>query len=392
MTFLLLFDMRVCETLYYHCIDDSKYIQEIKGALKEIGLELFDETTQFKYELKSSFKESDIYKKGYIFVNSLEKKKKSNIKLIPKEDIYIFKDLRKHSYIENLFNENDNNIDNNGKNTIYNIEDLYCNNKNIVEKAVRQFWNLDFNQLKEKFPELESYSQFFKEYINGYKFEICTYSDPTIIDIYEGLLCFFEKLSKEIYNIKDEYIGSDLFEPLKLSDKIVDITREKIIKDNLDYYGEGVSQINDCVSDLQLNLEKCNWYVYNDNFGTTEEKKFVKFFNDNINILEKKYNEIYLIRNERFISLYSFNEGKRFEPDYILILKNKNENKIVFIEPKGQHLLLNDAWKEEFLLELKEKVKEQNYNNEKYKIEGLPFFNAVDNEQLKKFKKSFFDL
>ena len=56
-----------------------------------------------------------------------------------------------------------------------------------------------------------------------------------------------------------------------------------------------------------------------------------------------------MIRNERKYHLYSFDDGKRFEPDYILILGNKStvvEQQQIFIEPKGQHLIDNDIWKE----------------------------------------------
>ena len=95
-----------------------------------------------------------------------------------------------------------------------------------------------------------------------------------------------------------------------------------------------------------------------------------------------KYDKIYLVRNERQIHLYSFEGGERFEPDYILYLCKNHadsmEQLIVFVEPKGTHLLKNDQWKEDFLLELKEKavpvVTFVDDNN--YKIWGFHFFNT----------------
>ena len=89
------------------------------------------------------------------------------------------------------------------------------------------------------------------------------------------------------------------------------------------------------------------------------------------------YETVYLIRNERKYHLHSFDDGKRFEPDYILILGNKStiiEQQQIFIEPKGQHLVDNDIWKEHFLLQLEKGSKciaYPDYDN--YSVKGLPF-------------------
>ncbi len=68
------------------------------------------------------------------------------------------------------------------------------------------------------------------------------------------------------------------------------------------------------------------------------------------------YEEIYLIRSERSFALYSFKDGQRFEPDFVLYMKNKNKDKNVtyqiFIEPKGDQLLILDKRKEDFLIQI----------------------------------------
>jgi type III restriction enzyme len=48
--------------------------------------------------------------------------------------------------------------------------------------------------------------------------------------------------------------------------------------------------------------------------------------------------------------LYSLKDGRRFSPDYLLIINdvvNKQMYYQVIIEPKGGHLLEQDNWKEE---------------------------------------------
>lgn len=56
------------------------------------------------------------------------------------------------------------------------------------------------------------------------------------------------------------------------------------------------------------------------------------------------------------MAFYSYREGGRFEPDFVLILQRQTEGRReqiqVLFEPKGDQLLEEDAWKEDFLLEI----------------------------------------
>jgi type III restriction enzyme len=73
--------------------------------------------------------------------------------------------------------------------------------------------------------------------------------------------------------------------------------------------------------------------------------------------LHAKYEgaEIYLIRNELDYWLFSPQDGRRFSPDYMLIVNDVQNGEMyyqVLAEPKGGHLLEQDAWKEEALISL----------------------------------------
>lgn len=122
-----------------------------------------------------------------------------------------------------------------------------------------------------------------------------------------------------------------------------------------------------------------DWYVYKENYGSSEEKFLVKFLDNEMPELEKKYQEIYLLRNERFFKLYRFSDGKATEPDFVLFLTEKEtEEDLIyqlFIEPKGEQLLLKDSWKEEFLKEIEEDAKVELYQNERFRLIGMPFYN-----------------
>jgi len=76
--------------------------------------------------------------------------------------------------------------------------------------------------------------------------------------------------------------------------------------------------------ELQYDVETADWYAYSENYGTSEEKRFVKYIASQIDDLKAKYEgpEIYLIRNELDYWLFSPQDGRRFSPDYMLIVND----------------------------------------------------------------------
>ena len=82
-------------------------------------------------------------------------------------------------------------------------------------------------------------------------------------------------------------------------------------------------------------------------------------FDAKVEELKEKCDKVFLIRNEQKLKIYAFEDGKPCEPDYILILEKNGitmEQQHIFIEPKGQHLVETDKWKEDFLNQLEEKA------------------------------------
>jgi type III restriction enzyme len=79
--------------------------------------------------------------------------------------------------------------------------------------------------------------------------------------------------------------------------------------------------------------------------------------------------------------LYSFDGGERFEPDYLMFLGHRNgtgtEQYQIFVEPKGNHLLEVDKWKEDFLLQIESRgiPKKTFADDNKYRVWGFPFYN-----------------
>lgn len=371
---------RILETMFFHSIDDSKYISELKKALIEIGLQEKN-MIERKYILKDKFKNTDFYNHGYVFSNSRIEKTRENIYEIEEDlkyKVFYPKIKNKNAKIENLIDNKNEKISDNIEIKKMRLNEI---DYNILSGSAIYFNELKFNVLKEKYLNLKTLKEFLTDenYLGniGIEFKYVKGSEITGKDIYKELKQeVFPAICKHISEIKIEYEGREEFKPYKIKDVIKDKT---IYLSSISNDGKGESQIKTFNSEFKLDLSIEDWYVYDDNYGTGEEKSFIKYFKTEIKPkLDKKNLEYYVIRNERFseLAIYSFDEGKRFEPDYLLFIKNKNnddksEEYQIYAEPKGEYLLLEDKRKEDFLLEIEEKQKTAKNN---HKIIGLPFF------------------
>jgi type III restriction enzyme len=133
-----------------------------------------------------------------------------------------------------------------------------------------------------------------------------------------------------------------------------------------------------------------DWFVFEEIVWSSEEKYFVDLFEKKIKELQNKYEEIYLIRSERAFPIYSFDKWERFEPDFVLFMKAKENKKSltyqVFIEPKwnqfkdSQWLFWENSgewWKQKFLLEINDTAEILDLNFGNYKLIWLPFYNKL---------------
>lgn len=132
------------------------------------------------------------------------------------------------------------------------------------------------------------------------------------------------KISNRISDIEETYEGTKEFKPRKLCE----VFRDKTVSYTDPHGdGQGVLQSNGAISEhLKVNLSNEDWFVFTDNYGTSEEKEFVAYFKDHVQDLKNKYDKVYLIRNERQLKLFPFNGGERFEPDYVLIMIKQEGN------------------------------------------------------------------
>lgn len=183
---------------------------------------------------------------------------------------------------------------------------------------------------------------------------------------------------------KVEFKGTRLFNPYMIKDKFTDKTLNFALDEGGDMeFGRSMNDAGETA--YHLDLSKRDWYVFDDCFGTSEEKLLIQFIDKRYDDLKKKYSDVYLIRNEKHFKLYNFDDGRPLEPDFVLYLVGKEKQDTMhyqaFIEPKGSHLLKADEWKEKFLVSIKASFEiEQLFTNKKYVVWGLPFYNSASRE------------
>lgn len=353
--------LKIIEELYYHSKHNPRYIQELTTALKEYGIMPYEEK-EIVLKVKPTIKNTEFWKKGVLFVNKRVEADRSGIKTV--DDIKIDKTYKyklptgfvKEDVILKEGETNSKSLETTTK--TFQLGDF---GDTILRKAMAKLDFYRFNNLKKYFPSLTSSSEFI-ESLKSITVDITSSKEKldnlTPEDKLKVCLNVLMQLENEILNEYVEYKGTEIFIPIEIK-KIV---RDKQLKINVGDYGDqeyGVPMSNPKHPDLQLNIADKDWYIYDENYGTYEEKSFVKFIDGVIEDLKKEYSEVYLLRNASLFKIYRFSDGKAMEPDFLLFLKKENSDEIeqyqLFIEPKGEHLIKTDQWKEDFLKEIEKK-------------------------------------
>ena len=385
---------RTLETMYFHSKNDSRYISELKNALIETGLQAPDPIV-LEYRLKDEFKDSDFYKKSYVFSNKRLLKGRGEVHSLEpsmRTKTYHYTALSGKGNIVNLIGDdtaNTSSIKTNLKSI--KLKDI---DYNILLGAIECFEELRFDILKEKYPSLKSIKEFLTsdEFLGNSNVEV-TYSQDAINGkiLFSAVKHALVKVASHVMAIKPEYVGSKEFEPKQL--KVI-LKDKKISLGKIEGNGgKGNSQNNCSNEEYRLDLTSESWYVFNDNYGTSEEKLFVKYFKTNIEPkLKEKNLEYYVVRNERIpeLAIYSFEAGERFEPDFLMFIrKQRSEGCLTYqgyVEPKGKQLLDNDDWKEDFSMQIEKEHSVTGLFVDDYKIIGFPFFN--NDNRMDEFEKA----
>ena len=385
----------ICETLLYHCMQEAKYISELKLALKQTGLLPDDEPIRVDYKIKNDFKKTQAYLEGYVFINERVEVSRDTVHSLPyniANQTILFNCSA--SAVTGMLMNDDVSETSGREKEIQNLKlkEIWYP---IVFKAFRCYHStLSFDKVKKQFPHLSTIEEFLTSDNYLGNINIGFNKDKGVElkndDLLEGCKKAFQAISDYITKIEITFKGTDKFTGKPISKAFADRTRNYTKEKGDESWGNGVSQASSLVDErYRIDLIDKDWYVYNDNCGTSEEKKFVKYFSTIVDKLKKEYEQVYLIRNELEIAIYDFDTGDKFEPDFVLLLRKKKKDEKfmsvnLFIEPKGEHLLEHDAWKNKFMLELHDKgIPTTTYvEDDEYLIWGTPLYNENATKQL----------
>lgn len=386
-------ELRVCEELYYHSAYNPRYIQELNTALEEIGIKA-KQSIERPMKLKPDFKQTSFYKAGFIFLNEQQKYNREDVFSLKSTIIeQTHKISLKTGYTKSsvAFGKTET-ASADRKEKEYKLSDF---GEHIIRKAINRLEFYQFSNLKKLLPNLNSISEFITstDYLGKIKLDVSglpeQISNLTPKEKLEASVRVLEDISSVLASDKIEYKGSKEFKPYMVKDKFKDKVLNFTVNESEDKeYGK--SMINPTETSYHLDLSKRDWYVFEDCFGTSEEKLLIKFIDKAYEKLKPKFEEVYLVRNERHFKIYNFEDGRPTEPDFVLFLVNHNPEESlhyqIFIEPKGGHLIKQDEWKENFLKQLRaEHSLEQLWKGKNYIIWGMPFFNET-------LRKTEFDL
>lgn len=368
------------ERLDYHAIYDSEFIAQLNNELQDLGLGLIEKekttipltpTKRFKcyYASNTKDKNKNLFNKDYS--GHVEATLKSL-------HVPLFGFIVREKKVD--FKE-----ENKGDRTYYIPHTLNKIPINYFLKALN-LKNLDFKTLKKAFKKhaFNNKVGFIEQYISHLKTNF--HKDQKFDDnkiLLKLAVHIIENLKDTLLKEQDKYSVSEL--ELK----------------EFETHNKSLS-----ASELEKDIPFYEWLLFKDmrKLDSDLEREFLNFINNHKEVLDKKFKEWCVLRNDHFAELKVFCNienspyyAQGFEPDFILFAQTHSDEFLGFtcyMEAKGEHLEPSSAWKKEFL-EMLENVALKS-RNKKLDLKGLPFFTlhnkkAVNDEFATAFDQIFKD-
>ncbi|WQX37073.1 DEAD/DEAH box helicase family protein [Helicobacter pylori] len=344
------------ERLDYHAIYDSEFIAKLNNELQDLGLGFVNEkqtipltpTKRFKCYYASNKRE----KNNNLFNKDYSDPVEATLKSL---HVPLFAFGVREKQVD--FKE-----ENKGDRTYYIPHTLDKIPLNYFLKALN-LKNLDFKTLKKAFKKhaFNNKVEFIEQYISPLK---TNFHKNQKFDDNKILL----KLAVYIIgNLKDTLLKEqDKYEVSALELK------------EFETHNKSLS-----ASEWEKNIPPYEWLLFKDmrKLDSDLERDFLVFINKNKEILDKKFKEWCVLRNDHFAELKVFCDiegpfyAQGFEPDFILFAQTHEDGFLGFtcyMEAKGEHLEPSNAWKEEFLEMLENAALKS--HDKKLHLKGLPFF------------------
>ncbi len=362
------------ERLDYHAVYDSEFIAQLNNELQDLGLGFVNEKQTIPLTPTKRFK---------CYYASNTKDKKKNLFNKDYTDHVIVKLQSLHVPLF-AFDVREKKVDfkeeNKGDKTYFKPHALNKIPINYFLKALN-LKNLDFKTLKKAFTKhpFNNKVGFIEQYISHLKTNF--HKDQKFDDnkiLLKLAVYIIENLKDALLKEQDKYEVSAL--ELK----------------EFETHNKSLS-----ASEWEKDIPFYEWLLFKDmrKLDSDLERAFLVFINRKKEILDKKFKEWCVLRNDHFTELKVFCNiedspyyAQGFEPDFILFAQTHSDEFLGFtcyMEAKGEHLEPSNAWKEEFLEMLENATLKS--HNKKLHLKGLPFFTLHNNEAVNSEFATAFD-
>lgn len=389
-------EIKILEELFYYTFDEqSRYISELKNELRKDGY-IPEQANKIKvqFAIKPELAQNESFRNLLIWAN--KKIPNPNAKANNATSLRALNpSLKITTHGKGFLQETQFNTDKmvqlgveESRSKIIAVSDI---ERQIFDKAIHikgkdSHSLFHFQHLKEKLG-IASRRELQTNLLKNWKIEFVGLGNYLHISPDEKLracLLVLETAEQHLKQTDTPFIGTKEFTPKKLWE-IFGQPKEKWVSQDA----------------MKESVAKPNWYVINHFAGDQLEEDLVKFIAERMGNLSDKY-DFHLLRNEEVFKLSNFDNGEGFMPDFLLLLRDKSKTALndvsmpltyqVFIEPKGEHLIERDQWKDDFLQAItmeygKGKIIQKDTPN--YRLIGLPFYTEESSNFRDKFNEIY---
>ncbi|MDK4651193.1 DEAD/DEAH box helicase family protein [Kingella kingae] len=379
-------ELRMLEELFYYTHDEqSRYISELKAELrKDVFLPENSDKVLVEIGLKPEFAQDESFKNILIWVNekqpnlNAKTNNADSLKANPQTIVFTAhgsKVVQETQFSADEKDEKSQQIGKSGSShepiTIAKME-KHIFNKALHIKGKRANSLFHFNQLQTKL-NIASRDELQTDLLKDWKIKFLGLDNNQKIspdDKLQACLNVLDKVEAHLNQSDKPFVGTTEFTSKKLWD-IFSQPKQKWVN---------ATDIKQSV------IQNHDWYVMDNFIGNNLEEQLINYIVNELKNLQANY-DVKLIRNEEVLKLANFDNGDGFMPDFILLLKDKHQSTVnqtdhllhyqIFIEPKGEHLIATDSWKQDFLNAIttqygKNRILQKDTPH--YRLIGLPFF------------------
>ena len=387
------------ETLHYHTLNEPQYIKNLMASLNKMNLATGtdEKNPPIEIRLKPSFKKTQIFKTGKLYYNETEEIPDSHyvnfrsygIEISKIANVTYFKSTYETAYLSAEAIE-------------LKTSQLRGVDIRYFKKSISRSNFFRFENLKKYLPNLKSMDEFW----GGNWLDLrnlilyVTTEKETIVEEFSAMEKlkivdnFFNLLATQIKAGYRKARGTNRFVGYPIEEYLVDY-RKRI--PNYDTAKQSGSFIEQKVANISF--EKFDFFAYQSAIINRNEENLVNAIANHIDELREQYGDVFLVRMDENmlkgtdkverLKLHQFEENPReinfsgFQPDFILLLQNKDYYLQIFIEPKGEQLAEKDRWKEELLSYINDHQEDLVFEDEVdgVIIKGLKFYNQENSEQ-----------